>query len=139
MQGAGRARFWGRVVAVWLAILLLAILNGALREAVLLPAWGRPAALVASGVLLAILILAAALASSRWIGAASTACAWRVGLAWLALTLAFEFTFGALVQGKTWPQLLAAYAMRDGNLWPLVLLVTLAAPVLARRLRVGAE
>jgi hypothetical protein len=122
-------------VAVWLAILVLAIANGALREAVLLPAWGRPAGLVTSGVLLALLILAMALACVRWIGACSPARAWRLGVAWLLMTLAFESGFGALVQGKPLHELLAAYTFRDGNLWPLVLLVTLLAPVLARRLR----
>jgi hypothetical protein len=129
------ARFWGRVALVWLAILVLAILNGALREAFLLPAWGRPAGLVASGVLLAIVILAVALASARWIAAPSAACAWRVGIAWLLMTLAFEFGFGALVQRRSLAEMLAAYTFRDGNLWPLVLGVTLLAPVLARRAR----
>ena len=126
-------RFWIRAVVVWFAILVLAILNGAVREAFLLPAWGRPAGLVASGVLLSALILAVAFASVRWLDAASTARAWHLGLAWLLMTLAFEFGFGALVQHRTTDEMLAAYTFRHGNLWPLVLLVTLLAPVLARR------
>jgi hypothetical protein len=49
--------------------------------------------------------------------------------------VAFEFTFGRLVQGKPWPQLLEAYTFKDGNIWPLVLLVTTLAPWIAARLR----
>jgi hypothetical protein len=39
------------------------------------------------------------------------------------------------VQHKSWAELLQAYTFRDGNIWPLVLLVTVLAPVLAWRLR----
>ena len=129
-------RFRVRAVLVWLAILVLAIVNGALREAFLVPAFGRPAGLLASGVLLASLVLAVAFASARWLLLSSRARAWRLGLAWLAMTLAFEFGFGMLLQHKPLREMLAAYTLRDGNIWPLVLLATLLAPVLARRARI---
>ena len=135
MDGQANRRGWIRAVLVWLAILVLAIANGALREAYLLPAWGRPAGLVASGVLLSLAILAAAFVALPWLAASSTARAWRIGCAWLLMTLAFEFGFGALVQHRTLDEMLAAYTFRDGNLWPLVLLVTLLPPVLALRAR----
>ncbi|MEQ9547444.1 MAG: hypothetical protein RIK85_15685 [Marinobacter sp.] len=59
---------------------------------------------------------------------------WLVGFGWLALTLAFEFSFG-LAQGKSWPVMLEAYTFRDGNLWPIVLVVTACAPFIAARVR----
>jgi len=129
-------RFWMRAVLVWLGLLVLAILNGALREAWLFDALGRGPGLVASGLILSALILAVACACARWLDPPSAAAAWRLGLGWLALTLAFEFGFGRL-QGRSWTELLAAYSFSDGNLWPVVLLVILVAPVLARRLRAG--
>ena len=125
-----------RAVLVWLALLALAILNGAVREAWLFDALGRGPGLVASGLMLSALILLLACACARWLDAPSGSAAWRVGLGWLALTLAFEFGFGRL-QGRPWTELLAAYSFNDGNLWPVVLLVILVAPVLARRLRAG--
>lgn len=59
---------------------------------------------------------------------------WGIGFCWLILTLAFEFSFG-LWQGKSWQVLVEAYAFKEGNIWPVVLLVTVLAPYLAARLR----
>lgn len=53
----------------------------------------------------------------------------RTGAFWLALTVVFEFGFGLLVQGKPLQDLLVAYTFHDGNIWPVILLVTLMAPV----------
>jgi hypothetical protein len=123
-----------KAFATWLLILLCAIANGALREAVLLPQLGKPAALVLSGVILSICILVVSLLFVRRLGASGTAQALRLGIFWLALTLMFEFAFG-LMQGKDWPALLEAYTFKDGNIWPLVLLTTLLAPLIAVRVR----
>jgi len=122
-------------LAVWFLILLGAIANGGLREAVLLPRLGTTPAYLVSGALLALLILAVTLGCVRWLGVRSPAQALRTGAFWLLLTLCFEFAFGRLVQGKPWPVLLEAYTFQDGNLWPLVLLVTLLAPLIALRIR----
>lgn len=121
-------------LAVWFFILLGAIANGGLREGILLPRLGTTPAYVASGVLLALLILAVTLGCLHWLGVRSKPQALRTGAFWLLLTLCFEFGFGRL-QGKSWPALLEAYTFQDGNLWPLVLLVTLFAPLIALRLR----
>ena len=40
-----------------------------------------------------------------------------------------------LVQHKAWADLFSAYTFQGGNLWPLVLAVTLLAPWVAARLR----
>ena len=50
------------------------------------------------------------------------------GVLWLCLTLGFEFGFGRYVQHKHWSELFEAYTFQGGNLWLLVLLVTLLAP-----------
>lgn len=121
--------------AIWLLILGCAVLNGALREVVLVPHLGKPGALVLSGILLSACIVLVSLGSIRWLGRLGTSRALLVGLFWLCLTLAFEFGFGRLVQHRTWSELLEAYTFKDGNIWPLVLVVTLFAPLLAARLR----
>lgn len=123
-------RLWKAVLA-WLAILVLAIANGALRETVLVPAFGPVTGLVASGVLLALAIFLVTFACARWLGLDSEHEAWRVGLLWLALTLLFEFAFGALVQHRTVQEMMEAYTLKRGNLWPLDLVATLVAPVAA--------
>lgn len=116
-----------QALLAWLLILVLAIGNGLLRESVLIPALGRTGGLVASGLLLSSLIALVAYALVR-LSNATVAPALRIGAGWLALTLAFEFAFGRFVQHKPWEEIFAAYTFQDGNLWPLVLAVTLLAP-----------
>lgn len=124
-----------RAVAMWLLILVCAVANGALREAVLLPWLGQPAALVLSGLLLSACVLAAAVLLVAWLPPLPASRHAAIGVGWLAATLAFEFGFGRLVQGKAWAELLDAYRFEDGNLWPLVLVVVLLAPCWAARRR----
>jgi len=123
-----------KALIIWLVILVLAMANGLLREAVLMPALGTPAALVLSGLLLSVMILGVAYFSLPWLHIRRPAQYWLVGFGWLALTLVFEFSFG-FWQGKSWPVMLAAYTFKGGNIWPLVLAVTALAPYLAARLR----
>lgn len=121
-----------KALALWLAILGLAVPNGALREAVLIPWLGKTPGLVLRGLLLCALILAVAFLALPWLRIHRPSQARGIGLGWLLATLAFEFSFG-LLQGKSWPSLLEAYTFKDGNLWPVVLLVTAAAPSIAAR------
>ena len=124
-----------KAVAVWVAILVCAILNGALREGILLRVLGKPVATLVSGALLAGIVLAIALLAVPWFGRLAASRYAYVGALWLLLTLAFEFSFGRLVQHQTWRELLEAYTFRHGNIWPLVLFITAVAPLLAARIR----
>ena len=58
-----------------------------------------------------------------------------IGLAWLGMTVLFEFIFGRLMVRKSWGELLQAYDITSGNLWLLVLLVIAISPILAAKLR----
>lgn len=127
-----------RSAAVWLALTVLAILNGSLRESVLIPTLGQATAFLISGIVLSVLVLLLAQLTIRWLRPHSTAQAWGIGLFWLVLTLAFEFGFGALVQHRSLAQMLQAYTFEGGNIWPVVLAVTLIAPALAYRVRLRA-
>lgn len=126
-----------KALSIWLAILLLAILNGPLREVVLVPLLGPVAGLVASGLLLSVLILLVAYLALPWLGVRGAGPLVAIGLGWLVVTLLFEFALG-LWQGKPMSVILAAYTFEGGNLWPLVLVVTALAPWIAGRLRRGA-
>lgn len=124
-----------KALTVWLGILVLAIANGALREAVIIPRLGQTLGFTLSGALLSLLILVVAYLALPWIGRASGAIYIGLGLGWLCLTLVFEFTFGRLVQGRPWPELLDAYSFKDGNIWPVVLFAVALAPYVAARIR----
>ncbi|TDB02999.1 hypothetical protein [Halomonas marinisediminis] len=123
-----------RSLIIWFVILMLAIANGVLRESLLVPLLGVPASLVLSGILLSLLILCVAYLSLPWLKLHRPLPLWLIGVGWLALTLAFEFAFG-FWQGKSWPELLEAYTFKGGNIWVVVIAVTVLAPRLAARLR----
>ncbi|GAB3765464.1 hypothetical protein GCM10028796_22790 [Ramlibacter monticola] len=124
-----------RALLVWLTILVLAVANGALREALLTPRLGRNTSLLLSGILLSALVLLVARISVGWLKADSANTSWRVGALWAGLTLVFEFGFGSLVQHKTGSEMLQPYLFRDGNIWPVVLVVILIAPRVCYRVR----
>ena len=58
----------------------------------------------------------------KWLKPGSTKEAFRLGLTWFALTVAFEFLFGHFVMGHPWATLLSEYNLFAGRLWILVLL-----------------
>ena len=107
-----------RVVGYWLAILLCAIGNGALREGILVPRFGNPTALALSGLLLIACVAAAAFLLVRHTPRLRAAQALAIGMLWLVLTVAFEFGFG-LLQGKSLDAMLApiASSVATSGLW----------------------
>lgn len=123
-----------KAIVIWLAILGVAVANGALREAILIPYFGKVAGLALSGVLLSGLIIAIAFFTLPWVGVHRGLQLFGVGALWLMLTLAFEFLLGSL-QDKSWPAMFEAYTFKDGNIWSVVLVITAAAPFIAVRLK----
>jgi hypothetical protein len=120
-----------RTLAIWIGLLVLAILNGGFREAVLVPRLGRGVGHAVSTVMLSALILGAGWISTPWIGPRSVQEAWTIGLIWVSLTLAFEFLAGHFVFGKPWVELFADYNLLAGRIWIMVLVVTLMTPIVA--------
>ena len=123
-----------KALVVWLAIVVSAIINGIIRESLLVPGLGSVHGLFVSGLLLSCLIMVVAYLALPWLGVRGNRQLLLLGLGWLVLTLVFEFSFG-LARGKSLDELLAAYRFKGGNIWPLVLVVTVAAPWLASKLR----
>lgn len=120
-----------RAVVVWFGIMFLAIGNGGLREAVLVPRIGSSAAHVVSTLLLSALILTTAWFTIRWIGPWFIRDALVIGALWMTLTFAFEFLAGHYLFGVPWRTIIADYDIMSGRIWPLVPLTTLVAPVWA--------
>ena len=116
-----------RAAGVWLIILVLASLNGAVRDLVVAPRIGDTPARAISTLVLCGLVLLVTWLSIRWIGPGSARHGWGLGFFWLALTLVFEFGAGRL-SGKPWPVILADYNLLRGRIWLLVPIVTCLAP-----------
>jgi hypothetical protein len=121
-------------IAAWFAILLLAIANGGLREALLIPRFDLRVGTTASGILLIIAVFAVASALVILRTPRNNSQTWLVGAGWLLATLVFEFSFGRIVQGKAWSELFAAYTFKNGNIWPLVLVAVFCATYLCQQI-----
>jgi membrane protease YdiL (CAAX protease family) len=117
-----------RAAVIWLVIVCFAVSNGILRENILAPRLGETFALPLSGLTLSIIVFVVAYFSFNFIGAkASTTCIF-IGIQWVLMTLAFEFIFGLFVADKSWSELLQVFNIARGNLFLLVLVVTLISP-----------
>ena len=119
---------------VWVCFIPAAILNGGLREHVLVGAVGEKWALPLSGIILsACIFLITWFLLPRTVKALSAKDSLRIGICWVFLTIAFEFASG-LAGGNTIKELLAAYNPLTGNLWLLVLAATLLSPAAVREI-----
>ncbi len=123
-----------KLVLAWLMMLVVAILNGIARDI----GYGRgldPLLAHQLSTIYGMTLLGGVVAIYAWRWPfATAAAAWRAGLLWLTLTVAFEFLFFHYVAGHPWAELLANYDLSAGRLWVLLLAWVTVAPALFRRL-----
>jgi hypothetical protein len=124
-----------RALIVWFAILVIAFVNGGLRQAWLIPMLGDTVGRALSTVALCAAIVAVSWYSVAWIGAVTRTGALQVGLLWFVSTVGFEFLVGHYLLGTPWKQLLADYNVLAGRLWVLVLVTAFVAPLVMARSR----
>ena len=112
----------------WLGLVLLAIINGTLRE----KGYARLMSELAAHQLstaTALLIFSAYLFMLTRIWPIETlAQGIAIGAIWLLLTVLFEFGFGHYVMGNSWERLFQDYNLRRGRIWLLLLIWTAGAP-----------
>ena len=119
----------------WLGMMVLAIVNGIVRERWIAPRMSALAAHQCSTLLLlAILWLYGEILFTR-LPLTSAGQAVSVGLCWLLLTLAFECGVGRLIGKRSWRALLEEYNLLRGRLWLFVPLWLVLFPVLRRLAR----
>lgn len=120
----------GHYLLAWLAMLVVSVGNGVLREVSYGPLTDERTAHQVS-TLTSILLLGLVMwFFLRRRPPASRQAALGIGLLWMGLTVAFEFLFFHYVGGHSWSALLANYNLADGRLWVLVLLWLLLGPSL---------
>jgi hypothetical protein len=124
-----------RSVVVWCVFVVLAILNGALRNTVLTPQLGQFAGHIASTVILCAAILIVTWLTISWVRPVNSSEALLIGGGWVLMTVAFEFLVGHYVFRSAWTTLLADYDLFAGRVWVLVLVTTALAPLLMARSR----
>ena len=121
--------------AAWLGMVVLGILNGIFREAVIGRYAGELAAhqlSTATGIALFAVYIWFLTGLARLESARQAVV---IGVMWVAMTIAFEFVFGHYVIGHPWSRLFHDYNLTAGRVWSLVLVWTGAAPALFYRIR----
>lgn len=124
-----------KACVIWVVMVILAIANGAFRDGVLASQLGPDPALPISGLSLAVLIFIATYMTFPLIGKNALPVYYIIGIQWVLMTLAFDFLFGHYVLGKPWSDIVQVFDLASGNLFIVVLIVTLLAPYLVARLK----
>ncbi len=119
----------------WIPMVFIAIINGMFREFVVARMLSELRAHQLSCVTGVLLFSTYTwLISLKW-PLKSHKEAMAVGLVWLVLTVAFEFTFGHYVAHHSWEKLLQDYNVLGGRLWVVVLLAVALLPTIVFRIR----
>ncbi|MDI6761446.1 MAG: hypothetical protein QME83_00290 [Thermodesulfobacteriota bacterium] len=124
-----------KYVLAWLPLVMIAMLNGALREGLYgkyLTELQAHQVSTVSGVLLFGIYIWALVRLRR---PASSKQAISIGFVWLGLTVAFEFLFMHYVAGRSWDVLLHDYNIFTGRVWVVVLVWVMVAPYIFCRLQ----
>jgi len=119
---------------VWIIFVILAIINGIIRNQYIAPRFGDYAGHVISSVILIALIFVVTFFFIRHIRVTAFKELLYIGTFWLILTIIFEFVFGHYVVGHPWERLFADYNILTGRLWSLVLLNNLLAPIICGKI-----
>lgn len=124
-----RARLVLAPLAIWLVMAVLAVLNGIVRETLLIGIVGEYRGHVLSTLLLVLVIVVVAAAFfARTDAAYDPGELLAIGVAWTALTVGFEFLVG-FVEGTPVSVTLGQYDVAAGQVWILVPLTLLVAPL----------
>lgn len=120
-------------LGVWMAMAVIAVLNGGFREVVLIPRIGEYPGHVLSTGILVVAILVVTWLFFGW-STVEYAMAERVviGVVWVFLTVGFEFLVGYL-EGTPPSVTIAQYDVFAGQVWIVVPIVLFVAPLVFGR------
>ncbi len=119
---------------LWFPMIILAVLNGTARDLGYKKYLGDLTAHQLSTISLIILLWLYISFVIKKFPPASVTQSINIGIAWLLLTLAFEFGFG-LYRGKSMNELFADYNLLKGRIWILIPIWTAIAPYIIYRIR----
>lgn len=124
-----------RSITVWLVFIVAEILNGTVRNLLLVPSLGDFWAHQISFCTGSLLVLAIAIIFVRSLHAARVSQLLGVGVLWMSLTLAFEIALGRFILGYSWERIAADYNLLQGGLMPIGLVLLAIAPLIAAKIR----
>ena len=119
----------------WIGMVILAIMNGAVREKIYGPHMRELSAHQLSTVIGLIIfgLYIWTLTGIYRIGSSSQA--FMIGGMWLIMTILFEFIFGHYIMRHSWIKLFHDYNLLKGRVWLLVLIWTAVGPYVFYRIR----
>jgi hypothetical protein len=101
----------------WFGMMILAIINGGLRDLAYKPYLGDlPAHQISTVTLMVLFAGYFWLLTTRW-PIKSASRAWIIGGIWFLMTEAFEFGVGRFIGGNSWSTLFHAYNVFAGQVW----------------------
>ncbi len=109
-----------KIIVSWLILMVLAIINGAIRDFLYLNKIGKEWAHRVSTITLMLLILVFSIIFNNLGYVSDTKESITIGVWWFILTLGFEFIAGHYLFKKSWEELLENYKINKGKLWILI-------------------
>lgn len=106
-----------RALVIWLVLIGVEFVHGILRAIFLVPVVGDFLARQVGVFIGSALILVVAYLFVGWLRAPDTKSLMLVGVLWLVLTVAFEFSFGHFVFGRSWDSVTEDYDVPQGGLF----------------------
>ena len=126
---------WVRVIAVWLIVMGVETIHGALREVGVAPYLGEFRARQVTVLTGTLLIVAVVTIFIRWLHLPTIRSMLAVGMVWVLLTVTFELVLGRVVLGYSWERMLSDYDLSRGGLLSLGLVIFALSPLIAAKLR----
>lgn len=122
-------------LVIWFIIAIFAVINGVMRESIFVPYLGQNIALPLSGITLCVIIFAVTYLSFKLFENNNSKTYLLIGVLWVSMTLAFEIIFGHFVRERSWSDLLQVLNIMKGDLFIIVLLMSLFAPILVAKVK----
>lgn len=124
-----------KYILAWFPMILIAIANGLFREKFLTIRFNElQAHQISTASMIVLFGVYVWVLFKIWFPISSNQTV-IIGLAWLVLTIIFEFLFGHYVAGHSWSKLLYDYNIFQGRVWILVLVWISIAPYIVYQLQ----
>ena len=113
---------------IWILIFIFAFLNGGLRGFLLIPYFGEKVGLILSGAILILTIMIISFIFIPGLKLKSGKEAFIIGFIWFLLTNLFDL-FSIYSSGGNFMDFVSLFNITTGNLWTVVVITTLLAPI----------
>ncbi len=124
------------ILGAWFLFMILAIINGLIRNVVYKPIVGDLVAhQISSIIFIAVILIVTYIIFKLTSLKLNDSEALLTGTIWLTMTIVFEFIAGHYVFGNPWENIFADYDLFKGRLWSIVLLFIFLSPYIVNKIK----